>query len=291
MAMRSNSKFKIQNSKLGPKGQRDKGILCLCAFVPICLFMVVLLCGCESKKNEQPDSQAKELLLYCAAGIRPPADELIRTFQHEHSVKIVVDYAGSEVLLSKIKLTRRGDLYMPGDKYYVQQAAQEGMILSQQPVCYFVPTILVQKGNPKNIHGLQDLLRPGLKLGLGDAKACAIGRTTQQILAKNNIAWEQIEKNLAFQSLTVNELGMQIQAQSLDAVIVWDAIARYYSEYGDQIPIPAEKNVISTVDIGVLNFTKKRELAEKFVEFAASARGRDIFRKHNYTVDGNKCKN
>jgi len=247
--------------------------------------MVVLLCGCESKKNEQPDSQAKELLLYCAAGIRPPVDELVQIFQKESNVQIIIDYAGSEVLLSKVKLARRGDLYMPGDKYYVEQAAGEGMILSQQPVCYFVPTILVQKGNPKNIHGLQDLLQPGLKLGLGDAKACAIGRISLQILAKNNFAWEQIEKNVAFQSLTVNELGMQIQAQSLDAVIVWDAIAKYYSEYGDQIPIPVECNVISTVDIGVLKFTKQPELAEKFVEFVVSERGRDIFREHNYSVE------
>jgi len=248
------------------------------------LVMAVMLCGCSSKKTKDRSS-AKELLLYCAAGIRPPVDELVETFQRQHSVKIAIDYAGSEVLLSKVKLARRGDLYMPGDKYYIEQAAQEDMILSQQPVCYFVPTILVQKGNPKNIHALEDLLAPGLKLGLGDPKACAVGRTTRQILAKNNITWGQIEKNVVFQSLTVNELGMQIQAQSLDAVIVWDAIARYYSQYGDQIPIPAECNVISTVDIGVLKFTKNRELAEKFVEFVNSKRGRDIFRKHSYTID------
>jgi len=253
--------------------------------VAVGAIMAVMLSSCESKKTEEPDSEAKELLLYCGAGIRPPADELVRTFEREHGVKIAVDYAGSEVLLSKIKLVRRGDLYMPGDKHYVEQADQEDMILSHRSVCYWVPTILVQKGNPKNIHGLQDLLKPRLKLGLGDAKACAIGRTTQQILAKNNILWDDIEKNLAFQSLTVNELGMQIQAKALDAVIVWDAMARYYSEYGDQIPIAPEKNVISTVDIGILTFTKHRELAEKFVDFVASEQGRGIFRKHNYNVD------
>ena len=253
--------------------------------VTVGAIMAVMLSSCESKKTEGPDSEAKELLLYCGAGIRPPADELVKTFEREHGVKIAVDYAGSEVLLSKIKLVRQGDLYMPGDKHYVDQAAAESMILSQGSVCYFVPTMLVQKNNPKNIHELEDLLQPGLKLGLGDAKACAIGRTTQQILAKNNIAWQDIEKNLAFQSLTVNELGMQIQAKALDAVIVWDAIARYYDKYGDQVPIAPERNVISTVDIGVLKFTKYRELAEKFVEFVASERGRDIFRKHNYSVD------
>lgn len=252
-----------------------------------CTILVVaaFLFGCRAQKPEESDSTAKELLLYCGAGIRPPVQQMVETFERERGVKMVIDYAGSEMLLSKIKLARRGDLYMPGDKHYVDQAAAEGMILSQKSVCYFVPTILVQKGNPKNIHDLQDLLRAGLKLGLGEAKACAIGRTTKQIFAKNNIAWEDVEKNLAFQSLTVNELGMQIQAGSLDAVIVWDAIARYYGEHGTEVPIPVEKNMISTVNLGVLTFTRNRSLAEEFVEFAVSQQGRGIFAQHNYRTE------
>ena len=246
------------------------------------IVMCALLCECKVKKS---DSETKELLLYCGAGIRPPVEQMIEAFEHEHNAKVITDYAGGEVLLSKIKLSRRGDLYMPGDKYYVEQAAQEDMILSQRSVCYFVPTILVQKGNPKNIHRLEDLLRPGLKLGFGDAKACAVGRKVKQIFAKNKIAWEDIEKNLVFQSLTVNELGMQIQADSLDAVIVWDAIAKYYSAHGDEIPIALERNVVSTVDVGVLKFTQNRELAEKFVEFAASDKGQDILRKQLYRTE------
>ena len=119
----------------------------------------------------------------------------------------------------------------------------------------------------------------------GDAQACAIGRKTKQIFAKNNIAWEQVEKNLAFQSMTVNELGMQIQAGSLDAVIVWDAIAGYYSEHGTQVPIPPEKNVISTVNVGVLSFTENRPVAEKFVEFAVSEAGQAILAEHNYRTE------
>ena len=250
--------------------------------------MVVLLFGCKAEKPDESNSAAKELLLFCGAGIRPPVEQIVEAFRREYGVEIVTDYAGSEILISKIKLARQGDLYMPGDKHYVEQADREGMILSQQSVCYFVPTILVRKGNPKNIHGLQDLLADGLKLGLGDAKACAIGRKTKQIFARNDIAWEDIEKNVVFQSLTVNELGMQIQAGSLDAVIVWDAIASYYSENGTEVPIPVEENVISTVNIGILTFTKDRSLAEEFVKFAASQSGQDIFKQHNYRIESPK---
>jgi molybdate transport system substrate-binding protein len=223
-------------------------------------------------------------VLYCGAGIRPVADELIETFERRCAVRITPDYAGSEVLLSKIKLVRKGDFYMPGDKHYVEQAAKEGMILSRRSVCYWVPTILVQKGNPKGIHSLKDLLKDGVRLGLGDASACAIGRTSKKILAKNNITFKDIEKNLVYQSLTVNELGMQIQAGALDAVIVWDAMAKYYSDYGDEVPIEFDKNIISTVDIGVLRFTKDKQSAEKFVDFVSSEEGQGIFKKHNYST-------
>jgi molybdate transport system substrate-binding protein len=249
------------------------------------LAIVALLVGCGKKQpTGESRSQPVELLLYCGAGLRPVADELTSAFASTHNAKIVADYAGSEVLLAKMRLVRKGDLYLPGDKHYVDQAAQTKMVLSQTPVCYFVPAILVQKGNPKNIQSLRDLTRPGLKIGFGDPQACAIGKETRELLDKNHIAWQDIEKNVAFQSLTVNELGLQIQAKALDAVIVWDAIAKYYQDSGTEIAIPVQMNVISTVDIAVLSFTQNRSLAEQFAQFAASEQGRAILVKHHYTV-------
>jgi len=242
---------------------------------------VVLIAGCEKKEAK---TQQGEMVLYCGAGIRPVADELIETFERQYGIRIIPDYAGSEVLLSKMKLVRKGDLYMPGDKHYVEQAAKEDMILSRRSVCYWFPTILVQKGNPKGIHSLKDLLKDGARLGLGDAGACAIGRTSKKILVKNNISFKDLEKNLVYQSLTVNELGMQIQAGALDAVIIWDAMAKYYSEHGDEVPIAVDENIVSTVDIGVLKFTKHKQSAEKFVDFVSSEEGQGIFEKHNYST-------
>jgi molybdate transport system substrate-binding protein len=91
------------------------------------LAIVVLPAGCRK-------AQPVELLLYCGAGLRPVADELTRVFTATHHVKIVTDYAGSEVLLSKMRLVHKGDLYMPGDRSYIEQAIQANMILSQTPV-------------------------------------------------------------------------------------------------------------------------------------------------------------
>jgi len=243
----------------------------------------ILLAGCGG--NDEGSVHERELILYCGAGLRPPVDEMVEIFSREHGVRMVIDYAGSEVLLSKIGLVRKGDVYLPGDSHYVDQAAAGDMVLTRHTVCWFVPTILTAKGNPKGIAGLRDLLAPGVRLGLGDPAACAIGRKTKKIFEKNGIPWEEVLENLDYQSLTVNELGMQIQAGSLDAVIVWDAIAHYYDRHGEEIPIPPEQNVISTVDIAVLGFTQNREEAEAFAAFAASERGRTVLAKHKYRID------
>ncbi|UCD28286.1 MAG: substrate-binding domain-containing protein, partial [Planctomycetota bacterium] len=128
----------------------------------LCMILVIACVGCRDNQTKESATSAEKLMLYCGAGIQPPAAELAEIFAREHNIEIETNYAGSEVLLSTIKLNRRGDLYMPGDKHYTEQAAKEGLILSTKSVCYFVPTILIQKGNPKKIAGLKDLIKPGV---------------------------------------------------------------------------------------------------------------------------------
>jgi molybdate transport system substrate-binding protein len=224
------------------------------------------------------------LLIYCGAGIRPAADEIVKAFEKEHGLTVECDYDGSERLLSRIKLSGLGDVYMPGDVHYVEQAASQDLIASYKNACYFVPVILVQKGNPKKIQSLADLTRPGVDVGLGNPETCAIGRKSIRLFEKNRISLDNVQRNLKFQSLTVNDLGNHIKLDRLDAVIVWDAMAAYFAADGDMVPILPEQNIISTVAAGVLRTSKHPELARKLVDFIASDAGKAIFQKHHYTT-------
>ena len=267
-------------------------LVSMCSWFVGIVLLALSVCGCGPADNSSAGGQstaapetAPRLLFYCGAGIRPAANEIVKAFEARHGLTVECDYDGSERLLARMKLSRMGDVYMPGDVHYVNQAAEQGLVTSQRNVCYFIPVILVQKGNPKQVQSLADLTRPGIDVGLGDPKVCAVGRKSIKLFEKNAIPLENVQTNVRFQSLTVNDLGNHIKLRQLDAVIVWDAMAAYFADAGDVVAIPPEKNVISTVAASVLKSSQHPQLAEKLVEFIASDEGKAIFQKHHYTTE------
>ena len=175
-------------------------------------------------------------------------------------------------------------MYLPGDTYYVQQAETEGLLAETATVCYLVPVILVRQGNPKGIQALPDLLQAGVKVGLGDAQACAIGRNCEQIFQRAGIDSQAIADHVAFRSLTVNELGTNVSLGALDAAIVWDAVAASFAGKTEVVAIPPEQNAVSTVAVGVLRSCRQPELARQFVALLTAAEGQAVFARHHYTT-------
>lgn len=249
-------------------------------------------CGNGSPSRDQAPRQSDnanpvELTLFCGAGIRPAAEALITAFQSRSNVEVRPTYAGSEVLLAQVHAGAPGDCYMPGAEQYVDRAVGLGLVDpgTKRIAAHFVPVIFVQKNNPHKIQSLNDLTRDGLRIGLGDERACAVGEETVKLLKKNRIPYAAIEKNLRYKSATVNELPMQIQLGTLDAVVCWDATARQFEEFGDIVVIPREENVISSVPVVRLKRSTNPEAAMAFIEFVTSEAGKAALRQQHYTVE------
>lgn len=246
-----------------------------------------MLVACAScRRGDSRQTPAPELILYCGAGIRPAAEALITAFEAAHNIRIVATYAGSGRLLGQLTVSRSGDLFMPGSAYYVDQAIEEGLAdaSTRRTVAYFIPTLLVRKGNPLGITGLSDLASRNMRVGLGDERAVAIGKQSVKLFEKNGIPLAEVQARTVFKSGTVNELGLAIEMGHVDAVIVWDANARQFAHAGDAIAIPPDQNLISAIPIVQLAFSRHGEHARAFIEFAASESGRRILEGKGYTV-------
>ncbi len=222
------------------------------------------------------------LLLYCGAGLRPPVAELAELFQRRTGIKIEANYGPSTPLLTQLKLSGRGDLFLPGDDFYLQEARRQGLVESSHPVATFVPVILVARGNPLGVKTLADLARPEVRLGLADERVAAVGRITPAIFATNGIPFEPLRAKTVLNALTAPELGQAVKLGHVDAAINWQATGWQYAPEVEIVPIPAERNILSPVAVAVVAASKNKETALEFVKFLQGAAGQAVFRKHHY---------
>ena len=228
-----------------------------------------------------------DIFIRVGAGMRKPIDQLAKEFTAKTGVAVRADYSGSNVLLTTLDTTRRGDVYMPGDADYVEMARAKDLVTYDRPICYFVPVIMVRKAyeDADKIRTLADLARPKLRVGLGDPEAAAVGRLVGELFRRNGVDAAAVAKNLKLQTTTVNELGLHIKLGALDAAIVWSSIAAQYSDDADVVTIPADKNVIPIVAAATLTVSENPVAARAFVDFLASERGQAVLTKHQYVVE------
>lgn len=225
------------------------------------------------------------LLAHAGAGIRPALDDAARAFEKKTGIKVEYNYKGSGCLLPDVLMSGKGDIYIPGEDYYLKQAMQRKLIQPGAKVVASMTTVIITgAGNPKGIRTLTDLAKPGVRFGLGDPKVVACGRAGQEALTKAKV-WAGAQKNLVMSAQNVSELSNAVRLGNLDAAIVWNATAAMYSPRDlTTIRLPAKVAVTSKVPVGVVTNSAHRGEAQRFADFLAGPEGRQIFLQHGFGV-------
>jgi molybdenum ABC transporter molybdate-binding protein len=233
-------------------------------------------------REQTPASE--NLMVYCAAGIRLPVEEIAAAYKKEVGGEVQFQYEGSQTLLTKLRVAKIGDLFIAADESYTQSAKEMGLLAETIPLAVQHPVIAVKKGNPKNIRTIEDLLRTDV--ALADPKMASIGRTVKVLLEKTG-QWQRLEKHTKVFKGTVNDVANDVIIGAVDAGIVWDATARQYPDL-EMVAVPMFERARETVTIGLLTSSKKSPSALRFARFlAARDRGQPIFRKFGFeTVEG-----
>lgn len=222
------------------------------------------------------------LRLYAGAGLQRVVDKLAAAFEKESGIRVEPDYGGSGLILARAREDHQADLFFPGDAWYVDRLQElSGNVTERVTVAYFVPTIIVAKGNPKSVKGLADFMRPDVRVGLGKAEANQIGRVSAAIFTKAGL---DLAKRKPQEALTVNELGMWVKMNAVDAAIVWDAIAANMTNDVENVAIPKEQTIISEVVLARLAGARHPEAAQRFLAFVKGTQGQRILQETGYRV-------
>ncbi len=239
-----------------------------------------LLQPCEQKRIE----------VFCGAAASPVYEDAAKLFESEHGVKVDLTLGGSGRVLSAMRITKRGDLFIPGSPEYLLKAQELGVLDNSTEVrilAYMVPAIIVQKGNPENITCLEDLARPGIRVGIGDPESVCVGLYAKDMLEENGL-WDGVEQNIVVYTPSCSATASLIPTKSVDAIIGWHVFRQWYPEKADIVWINPERIPRTSCIAGTVTvFAKDKESAKDFLDFLSSEEVNQIWNDYGYfaTID------
>ncbi len=229
------------------------------------------------------------LMIFAGAASKPPTEEVARIYRQKRGVEVQITFGGSGFVLSQMKLARRGDVYFPGSSDFMEKAKRDGLVFpeTERIVAYLIPAINVQKGNPKKIESLKDLLKPGLRLAIADPESVCVGTYAVEVVEKNLTPKERalFRKNLVTTVESCEKTANIISLKGVDAVIGWEVFQRWDPQRIETVVLrPEEVPRIGYLPAAVSRLTGNRPLAEEFVNFLISPESKDVFKRHGYLM-------
>lgn len=233
------------------------------------------------------DAAAEPLVLYCAAGAKPPIEAAVRRFSEELGSGVRIEYGGSGSLLARIVAAPQGDLYLAADDSFLQQARDKQLVDETLPLAVQQCVIGVPRGNPKQIAALADLLREDVRVGLATPDAAAVGQVARTI-AQVTGHWERLEQAVTERGVfkpTVTDLANDLKLGTIDAALIWDSTVANYPEL-EAVAIDHIANAPQRMTLSVLKCSQQPTAALRLARYlAARDRGQQEFISRGYRVD------
>lgn len=255
-------------------------------FAPI---VTLCLLGC-GEKNAVIDS--KSMTVFCGSASKPVMEVIARDFERDTGVKVNLIFGGSGTLLSQIELSKKGEIYLPGSPDYIEIARRKKLIFEDSPkiVAYLVPAIITPAGNPGKISSLNDLARPGVRVGIGNPETVCLGLYGVELLETNGLLEQVLANTVTFGgscSKTANLAAMN----KLDAILGWRVFHYWNPDKMELVQLRKEEIPrISYIPISIPVHTKDRALSETFVDYVLSTRGRSVYEKFGYLTSEEKAR-
>jgi accessory colonization factor AcfC len=230
---------------------------------------------------------AEPLHVYGPGGPAPAMKAAAQAFQTEHGVRVEV-VAGPTPAWLGVAKADADVVYSGAENMMTAFIGQFGDAIDPDSVrpLYLRPSaILVRPGNPGQIHGLRDLLRPGHRVlvvdgagqtGLWEDMAGRSGQISAVAALRKNI--------VVFAHNSAEARADWVQDPSLDAWISWNIWRVSNPTLAETIPVEPEYRIYRDVGVALTRKGQANPDARAFVDFLASPEGAKIFARWGWVT-------
>jgi molybdate transport system substrate-binding protein len=232
------------------------------------LLVLVTLGGCQSQGGGRPlINPTEKLTVFAAASLQTPFNAIARQLP---TIAVTFNYAGTQTLTGQLTQGAPADVFASADTSHMKTVQDAGLVAGEPRLfAHNHLEIAVEKGNPKRIHSLADLARPGIVVVLADPSVPA-GKYAQQALAKAGV--------------TVRPASLETQVTGVLSKVAFgeaDAGIVYVSDVVtsgkvDGVAIPDDQNVVADYPIAELAGAANGHAAQAFITYVLSPEGQSL---------------
>jgi len=231
-------------------------------------------------------SEQPEVTLYAGSMLRPAIEQTIAAFEEREGVRVLRVYNGCGILVAQMKAGRVPDAYFACDVEFMKQVKE--LFPEAEDISRNELVILVKKSNPFGLTSLRDLAKPGLRVGIGHEKQCAMGWLTQRTFQEGGVQSE-VMKNVVVQTPTGDMLVNQMRSGSLDAAVAYLSNAAGSAEFLDAIRIQGLPCSVATQPFGTAKDSKNKQLMQRLLQAIRAGDAQQRFTSEGFRlVDASK---
>ena len=226
------------------------------------------------------------LLFYCGITMVKPMTVIAKEIEKQENCIVKIIQGGSKDLYSSLNYSKKGDLYLPGSDAYIKKNKKDGNFGKSVYVGYNQAAIFVQKGNPKKIKGLDDLLNEDIGTMLCNPESGSIGKNTKKVLI--SYKGEEFFDEAFDATIEVGTDSRNINKALIDKVvdmaINWKTSSfwKENSPYIDIITIDEKYAPKKKLLLTELSFSAHKDIVYKFLEFSKSKKAQEIMKKYGF---------
>ena len=219
-----------------------------------------------------------ELKVFAAASLNKAFPEIADTVLKESdpNIKVTFNFQGSSTLVDQMREGAPADVFASADQKNMTKASDAKLVGTPKPFASNVLTLIVPKGNPGKITGL-DASLDGKKLVVC-AQGVPCGNATKQLADKLGVTLNPVSEEQK-----VTDVRAKVESGEADAGLVYATDAKAAGDKVETIEIARANEVVNSYPIALTVSAKNKEAAQKFIDAVLSEKGQAVLKKYGFS--------
>jgi molybdate transport system substrate-binding protein len=245
------------------------------AVVAVAALVLAACGGGDDKSSGGSSGSPNELKVFAAASLTAAFTELGQRYTSANGgTKVTFNFAGSQALATQIQQSAPADVFASADITNMDKV--KDLVGTPQNFASNLLAIVVEKGNPKGVEGLEDLGNSDLKVVLA-AEDVPAGRYAKQVLDKAGVSVTPVS-----QEDNVKAVVTKVSLGEADAGIVYVTDVAAGGDKVEGVDIPETENVLATYPIATVKASKAQDKAQAFMDLVLSAEGQQVLKEFGF---------